>query len=87
MNDPITIPKKRPRLPARAAGILMPLILSLMMTFIVSAIATLRSAGLAPDILWLWLGAWGMSWLVAFPTLLLVLPLVRRIVAALVEPA
>ncbi len=27
-----------------------------------------------------------MSWSVAFPTLLLILPLVRRIVAAVVEP-
>jgi hypothetical protein len=77
----------RRRLPARAAGILMPLILSVMMTFIVSAIATLRSVGLTPDVHWVWLGAWGMSWLVAFPTLLLVLPLVRRIVGRLVEPA
>jgi hypothetical protein len=31
--------------------------------------------------------AWGLSWLIAFPVLLLILPLVRRIVAALVEPA
>lgn len=87
MNDLLIILKNRRRLPARAAGVLMPLILSLMMTFIVSAIATLRSVGLSHDVHWLWLSAWGMSWLVAFPTLLLVLPMVRRIVAALVEPA
>ncbi|WP_225884686.1 DUF2798 domain-containing protein [Halomonas elongata] len=31
--------------------------------------------------------AWLISWLVAFPSLLLVLPLVRRIVAALVRQA
>jgi hypothetical protein len=30
--------------------------------------------------------AWGLSWLVAFPTLLLVLPLVRRAVARIVAP-
>ena len=77
----------RRRLPARAAGVLTPLLLSLLMTFIVSAIATLRSVGLTPDVHWVWLGAWGMSWLVAFPTLLLVLPLVRRVVGRMVEPA
>ncbi|WP_411970259.1 DUF2798 domain-containing protein [Mesorhizobium sp. BH1-1-4] len=31
--------------------------------------------------------AWGLSWLVAFPTLILVLPMVRRIVGVLCEPA
>lgn len=34
-----------------------------------------------------WMGAWGVSWLVAFPALLLLLPVVRRIVALVVEPA
>jgi hypothetical protein len=33
------------------------------------------------------MGAWGLSWIVAFPTLLLVLPLVRRATRALVESA
>jgi len=33
------------------------------------------------------MSAWMASWLVAFPTLLVVLPVVRRIVAALVQPA
>jgi hypothetical protein len=32
------------------------------------------------------LRAWGASWLVAFPSLLIVMPVVRRIVAAIVEP-
>jgi hypothetical protein len=31
------------------------------------------------------LGAWGLSWMVAFPTLLLILPMVRRLTALLVE--
>jgi hypothetical protein len=38
-----------------------------------------------PGLLHVWLGAWGLSWLVAFPTLLLVLPVVRRATDALVE--
>lgn len=75
------------RLPARYAGLVMPLVLSVMMTFVVSGIATLRSLGPTPDFLTTWPAAWGLSWLVAFPTLLLVLPLVRRIVGLVVEPA
>lgn len=73
------------KLPARYAGIVMPLLLSVLMTCIVSLISTWRGIGFVPHFLRLWLGAWGLSWLVAFPTLLLVLPLVRRATAALVE--
>lgn len=75
-----------PRLPARSVTWVMPLILSVMMTFLVSAISTLRSVGLSPDFPRTWMGAWGLSWMVAFPALLLVLPLVRRIVGVIVAP-
>ena len=72
------------KLPARYAGFVMPLILSLMMTFIVSAIAIWKSIGFAPDFLSAWIGAWVASWIVAFPTLLFMLPLVRRLVGLIV---
>ncbi|MFG1418857.1 DUF2798 domain-containing protein [Xanthobacter sp. V0B-10] len=75
----------RRRLPARYAGFVMPLVLSVLMTLVVSAVATAHGFGLTADFLAVWPGAWGLSWLVAFPTLLLVLPLVRRIVALVVE--
>lgn len=75
------------RLPASAAPILLPLLLSVFMTFVVSAISTLRGIGLSGDFPTIWLEAWAMSWLVAFPVLLLVLPLVRRIVGLLCRPA
>lgn len=79
-----TVPGRR-KLPARYARFVMPLLLSVVMTCIVSLISTLRSVGLAPNVLHLWLTAWLMSWCVAFPTLLAVLPLVRRLTAALVD--
>lgn len=78
---------KLKRLPARYAALLMPLALSLLMSAVVSFIATLKSVGMVSDIASLWLGAWEVSFLIAFPTLLVVLPLVRRFVALLVEPA
>jgi hypothetical protein len=77
----------RHRLPPRAAGWLMPLVLSLLMTFVVSAISTLRALGPGPEFVAEWPGSWLLSWIVAFPVLLLVLPVVRRIVAWLVAPA
>lgn len=75
------------KLPAHMAGFVMPLVLSIFMTCVVSAISTYKTLGLAPDFVVRWLPAWGLSWLVAFPTLLLVLPLVRKIVSWVVEPA
>jgi hypothetical protein len=73
------------KLPARYAGIMMPLMLSIFMSCIVSLIATLRANGFGAFEVGGWLQAWGLSWIVAFPTLFLVLPVVRRIVAAVVE--
>lgn len=83
-----TLPKSRTRgkPPARYASIVMPLVLSILMTFVVSAISTLKSLGAAKAFLATWPAAWGISWLVAFPTLLAVLPRVRRIVALVVAP-
>lgn len=73
------------KLPPSAAAFVMPLILSILMTCVVSAVATLRNIGLTEGVAGHWLQVWGLSWLIAFPTLLLVLPLVRRIVGLLVQ--
>jgi hypothetical protein len=75
------------RLPARYAGFVMPLILSVIMTMVVSAVATWRNLGLQADFASHWLPAWVISWTIAFPTLLLALPLTRRLVRLLVRPA
>ena len=82
---PSPAPRPRGKLPARYAAIVMPLVLSVLMTFVVSAISTLRSLGPTSAFLATWPAAWAISWLVAFPTLLAVLPLVRRIVTLAVE--
>ncbi|MCA0421124.1 MAG: DUF2798 domain-containing protein [Proteobacteria bacterium] len=75
-----------PRLPARYAGVVMPFFLSILMTFVVSGISTLKALGPTAEFFRTWPGAWALSWLVAFPTLLLVLPVVRRLVALVVAP-
>jgi hypothetical protein len=84
--NPLRIPRSRGKLPARYASVVMPLVLSLLMTFVVSAISTLKSLGATPAFVATWPIAWALSWLVAFPTLLALLPLVRRIVALVVAP-
>ena len=73
------------KIPARFTWLVMPAILALLMTFVVSGISTLRAIGLAPDVLSKWMGAWLISYIVAYPTLLLVQPVVRAIMAAIME--
>ncbi|WP_339948566.1 DUF2798 domain-containing protein [uncultured Albimonas sp.] len=72
-------------IPARYASVLFGLILSGLMSLMVSGIATLRAAEtLDAGFPALWLGAWLTSWAVAFPAVLVVAPLTRRLVARLV---
>jgi hypothetical protein len=72
-------------IPARFAPVLFGLILSGLMSFIVSGVATFRALGLPPGFMLAWVGAWLPSWAVAFPVVLVVAPITRRIVAMLVK--
>ncbi|SHG64836.1 Protein of unknown function [Kaistia soli DSM 19436] len=74
-------------MPARYGALVFPLILSIFMCGTVSAVSTLKGLGLTPDFPLRWAVAWGLSWLIAFPVLLIILPFVRRIVGLIVEPA
>jgi len=78
--------RMRRRLPARYGPVLTPLLLSGLMTIIVSAISTLRAFGFQAIFFEIWPGAWLLSWLVAFPVLLAMSPLVRWLVARIIEP-
>ncbi len=71
-------------IPQRYGPLLFSLILSGLMSLLVSGISTYRAAGLAPDFPGLWCGAWLMAWLFAFPAVLLVTPVTRRVVGWLV---
>lgn len=67
------------KLHPRFMAVLVPLILSLIMSAVVSLVSTLRSIGFVDGLLLLWLSAWLISWIIAFPTVLFVLPIARRI--------
>lgn len=71
--------------PKKFAPALFGLILSRLMSLLVSGISTYRAAGFGDGYLVLWTGAWLTAWLVAFPVVLVVAPLARRAVSALVE--
>lgn len=73
-------------IPARFAPILFGFILSGLMSCLVSGIATLRATGMVDGIFGLWMVSWMNSWVVAFPTVLIVAPLARRFVARVTAP-
>ncbi|MGB3556071.1 MAG: DUF2798 domain-containing protein [Jannaschia sp.] len=70
-------------IPARYANLLFSLFLSGMMSLLVSGIATFRAVGLIDGVVGLWTGNWLSSWVVAFPAVLIVAPMARRLVARL----
>jgi hypothetical protein len=72
-------------MPARFAPILFGFVLSALMSFVVSGIATFRNFGLVDDFFGMWIGAWVPSWLIAFPVVLVVAPIARRLVGLLVR--
>jgi hypothetical protein len=72
--------------PARFAPALFSLILSGLMSFIVTGVATAKAVGLGPHTFEKWMGAWSLSWPIAFAVAFLAAPQVRRLVSLLVKP-
>ena len=66
------------------APILFGLILSGMMSLIVSGISTGRAVGVGEAFFTLWPVNWLYSWAIAFPTVLVVGPITRRLVELMV---
>jgi len=73
-------------IPRKFESILFGFFLSGLMSLLVSGISTLRAAGMGPGFLSLWAGSWLTAWLFAFPAVLLVSPLARRVVRRLLSP-
>ena len=72
-------------IPARFAPILFRLILSGLMSCIVSGLSTVRALGFGAGTPSEWMSNWAVSWAVAFPAVLFVAPITRRIVGRLVK--
>jgi hypothetical protein len=75
-----------PRIPHRFTPVVTAFLLSGLMSCMVSGISTLRSIGLAEMFFVKWMTNWAWSWSVAFPAVIVVLPVVRAIVARIVAP-
>jgi len=73
------------KLPARFEHPLFALLLSGLMSLLVSGVATWSALGGHGGFAAKWLGAWLHSWLVAFPAVMVVAPLVRKVVVRCVQ--
>lgn len=71
------------RIPARFAPILFSALLSAVMVCIVSAFVFITSQGIHAGLLAQWLKSCVTTWPVAFPTVAIVAPWVRRIVGSI----
>jgi hypothetical protein len=59
--------------------------MALLMSCLMSLVITVHNIGLVPDLFSIWLQAWAFAFMVAFPAVMLVAPLVRKLVATLVR--
>ena len=75
------------KLPSWTQPIVFGGLLSGLMSLMVSGVATYKAIGLPNDFVTTWMSAWLPSWAVAFPAVLIVAPIVRRLTAFVVRPA
>ena len=70
-------------IPVRYAPLLFGALLSAIMVCVVSAVVLAINQGIHDDFLWQWFRSCVTTWPVAFPTVTVVAPWVRRVVARL----
>lgn len=59
--------------------------MSLLMSCIMSFVINVFNVGFTPNIVHVWLRAWSFAFVVAFPTILVVAPIVQRLVAMTIK--
>jgi len=74
-----------PKIPARYLKVVSPCVIAFFMSFIMSFITTLRAIGFVDDFFTIWMSAWGLSWIIACPSLFVVIPFSQKIIGLLVE--
>jgi len=74
-------------IPKRTYSVTFSAVLAFIMTFFVSGVSTLRSLGFHWQTLPLWMENWALSYVIAFPVLLLVRPLTVWLVDQIVRDA
>jgi hypothetical protein len=75
------------KLPVKYSNLLFGALLSAIMVTIISGAVIFAHQGFSPDFFQQWGKGFLTAWPIAFPTVLVVAPFVRKIVARLTEPA
>lgn len=86
LNSNLLLPKRgndAMRISARYSNLLFGGMLSMIMVTVISGAVVLVTQGPGPSFLAQWLKGFATAWPIAFPTVLVVAPLVRRIVSKL----
>ena len=73
------------KLPAKYAAWILPLILSFFMSGTLSLVNLWMRTGFISGFTMIWLETWMFSWLIAYPLVLMLLPVVRRLTGLIVD--
>jgi hypothetical protein len=79
------VPAAVKKLPARTMHFALPLALTFVMTFLVSGVATVRAIGFADDMWSRWIESWLATWVMAFPIMLFLMPVMRRLLLRIID--
>ncbi|HMB48069.1 MAG TPA: DUF2798 domain-containing protein [Afifellaceae bacterium] len=74
----------KPFIPARLEFPTFGFLVSGMMSLLITGVAMLRTVGTEDGFILLWMQAWLPSWAVAFPAILVVVPIVLRMLPRLI---
>lgn len=73
------------KLPVRVFQPVFGLFMAAFMSFLMSGAITALNIGLPPDYLSRWMGSWGVAFVLAYPAILIVGPIARRLALNFVE--
>lgn len=61
------------------------LLVTMFMSFVISGVLVVVNLGLVNNFLFIWLNAWLKAWLVAFPSVLFIIPFVRKVMVKVIQ--
>jgi len=61
------------------------LLVTMFMSFVISGVLVVINLGIINNFLFIWLSAWLKAWLVAFPSVLLIIPFVRKVMVKIIR--
>lgn len=72
-------------IPKKYSAVVFSFWMALLMSSLMSFVVTVSNMGLTPGIVVVWLQAWALAFVIALPAVMVVTPVVRQLVAMVVE--